>query len=101
MVFNDMPLLYEDSSKGTRDSEEIKNILEIYKNKKQGLTNEIVDDFNAYDFQKADGSVRAVFLETPSNPLLEVTDIRKVGEAAKKRGISFFTFNANANAQQS
>ncbi len=40
-------------------------------------------------------------LMAASNPLLEVTDIRKVGEAAKKRGISFFTFNANANAQQS
>lgn len=52
---------------------------------KRGISYEIVDDFNTYDFEKADDSVRAVFLETPSNPLLEVTDIRRVSREAKKK----------------
>lgn len=54
---------------------------------KRGISYEIVDDFNTYDFEKADDSVRAVFLETPSNPLLEVTDIRRVSTEAKKKGL--------------
>lgn len=54
---------------------------------KRGISYEIVDDFNTYDFEKADDSVRAVFLETPSNPLLEVTDIRRVSREAKKKGL--------------
>lgn len=55
--------------------------------KRRGISYEIVDDFNTYDFSKVSQDVKAVFLETPSNPLLEVTDIRRVSEEAKKKGI--------------
>ncbi len=54
---------------------------------RRGIEYEIVSDFNAYDFSKADDNVKMVFIETPSNPLLEVTDIRKVSDAAHKKGI--------------
>lgn len=54
---------------------------------KRGIEYEIVDDFNNYDFSKADDNVKYVFIETPSNPLLEITDIRRVAEEAHKRGI--------------
>ncbi len=53
----------------------------------RGIGYEIVEDFNTYDFTRVPSDVKAVFLETPSNPLLEVTDIRAVSEAAKKQGI--------------
>lgn len=54
---------------------------------KRGVEYEIVDDFNEYDFSKTDENVTAVFLETPSNPLLEITDIKRVAKEAKKRNI--------------
>lgn len=54
---------------------------------KRGVEYEIVDDFNEYDFSKADENVTAVFLETPSNPLLEITDIKHVVKEAKKRNM--------------
>lgn len=57
----------------------------IFKNR--GISYEIVKDLNSYDFSKAEKSVRAVFIETPSNPLLEITDIKKVADAAHKKGI--------------
>ena len=60
----------------------VSNLLE-----KRGASYEVVNDFNAYDFDQADDSVKMVFLETPSNPLLEVTDIRRVAEAAHRRNI--------------
>lgn len=53
----------------------------------RGLTYELVDDFNSYDFDQLDASVAAVFLETPSNPLLDVTDIRRVSQKAKDKGL--------------
>lgn len=52
-----------------------------------GIDYEIVDDFNHYDFSKTEANVKMVFVETPSNPLLEITDIRRVSEEAKKRKI--------------
>ena len=54
---------------------------------KRGLEFEVVNDFNEYDFSKADDNVKMVFVETPSNPLLEVTDIRRVVDEAHKRNI--------------
>jgi cystathionine beta-lyase len=54
---------------------------------KRGLTYEIVNDLNEYDFSKVDSSVKMVFVETPSNPLLEVTDIRRVANEAHKKNI--------------
>ena len=53
----------------------------------RGLEYELVDDFNSYDLSKAEKNVKAVFLETPSNPLLDITDIARLTEQAKRRGI--------------
>ncbi len=54
---------------------------------KRGVEYEVVNNFNEYDFDKVDDNVRMVFIETPSNPLLEVTDIKQVAEAAHKKNI--------------
>ena len=51
-----------------------------------GIKYEIVDDFDKLDEQIND-DVKAVFIETPTNPLLDVVDIKKVSSIAKKRGI--------------
>ena len=59
----------------------------------RGIEFEIVTDFNNYDFAQADDNVTTVFLETPSNPLLEITDIRKVAEAAHARGMRLIVDN--------
>lgn len=60
----------------------VSNLLE-----KRGVEYEIVSDFNSYDFNQADSNVKMVLIETPSNPLLEVTDIRRVAEEAHKKNI--------------
>ena len=59
----------------------------------RGLEYEIVDDFNTYDFEDAKENAKLVFIETPSNPLLEVTDIRKVCERAHKKGMTVVVDN--------
>lgn len=51
-----------------------------------GIKYEIVDDFDKLDEQIKD-DVKAVFIETPTNPLLDVVDIKKVSTVAKSRGI--------------
>ncbi len=49
-----------------------------------------VDSVDTSDLNKLEASIRpetkAVFLETPSNPTMKVTDIRKASEIAKKHG---------------
>ena len=60
----------------------VSNLLE-----KRGVEYEVVSDFNSYDFNKADSNVKMILIETPSNPLLEVTDIRRVAEEAHKKNI--------------
>ncbi len=50
----------------------------------RGINYEIVNDFNTYDFANAPKDTRMVFIETPSNPLLEITDIARVAEEAHK-----------------
>jgi cystathionine beta-lyase len=52
-----------------------------------GIEYEVVADFNSYDFSKADDNVAMVFLETPSNPLLQVSDIAKIAQEAHKKNI--------------
>lgn len=47
---------------------------------------EIVDDFDRLEEQIKD-DVKAVFIETPTNPLLDVVDIKKVSSVANKKGI--------------
>ena len=51
-----------------------------------GIKYEIVDDFDKLEEQIKD-DVKAVFIETPTNPLLDVVDIKKVSSVAKSRGI--------------
>jgi len=51
------------------------------------IKHEIISDFNAYDFSQAGPEVRMVFLETPSNPLLDITDITLVCRRAKEKNI--------------
>lgn len=53
--------------------------------KKRDVEFTVVDDFNTYDFETAPADVKLVYIETPSNPLLEVTDIAHVAKAAKAR----------------
>lgn len=48
---------------------------------------EIVKDFNSYDFDKITQETRMIFIETPSNPLLDVTDISRVCNEARRRGL--------------
>lgn len=50
------------------------------------IKHEIVDDFDKLDKQIKD-DVKAVFIETPTNPLLDVIDIKKVSSIAKSKGI--------------
>jgi len=51
------------------------------------ITFEVITDFNTYDFSKISPETKMVFLETPSNPLLYVTDIEKVCREAHKKGL--------------
>ena len=51
------------------------------------IKHEIVTDFNTFDFNRAGDEVRMVFLETPSNPLMDVTDIALVCQRARKKGL--------------
>ncbi len=51
-----------------------------------GISYEIVDDFDKLEEQIKE-DVKAVFIETPTNPLLDVVDIKKVSSVAKKNGI--------------
>jgi len=55
---------------------------------RQGLTASYVDTSDADRVAEAiRANTRAVLLEVPTNPLLKVADIRKIGEIAKARGI--------------
>lgn len=54
---------------------------------KRGITYEVVDSLNEYDFEHISENVKMIFVETPSNPLLEITDIRRITKEAKKHGI--------------
>jgi len=51
------------------------------------LNYELVDtsDIDAVE-EKISEDVKAIFIETPTNPLMTITDIRKIAETAKKRG---------------
>ena len=54
----------------------------IFKN--QGINYDLVDDLNLITEIPSD--VKMVFIETPSNPLLRVTDIERISELAHKNG---------------
>lgn len=53
----------------------------------QNIEYEIVPDFNTYNFNNADKNVRMIFIETPSNPLLDVTDLPLVCKRAKEKDL--------------
>ncbi|MBF0786706.1 MULTISPECIES: PLP-dependent aspartate aminotransferase family protein [unclassified Streptococcus] len=53
----------------------------------RNLSYELVPDFNHYDFSQLDPRVKAIFLETPTNPLLHVTDLEAVIGRAKAQGL--------------
>ena len=50
----------------------------------QGIKFELVDDLN--DVVRLDEDVKMVFVETPSNPLLRVTDIARIAALAHENG---------------
>jgi cystathionine beta-lyase len=53
-----------------------------------GLVFELVDTTDLEDLERRiDEKTKALFIETPSNPLLDITDISAVSAMAKKRGI--------------
>ncbi|MFP3091072.1 PLP-dependent aspartate aminotransferase family protein [Treponema sp. TIM-1] len=63
-----------------------------------GLFYDLVEDFNTLDFDGLPGDVRGIFLESPSNPLLRVTDIRRLAEQAHGRGITLMVDNTFMSA---
>lgn len=61
--------------------------------KEKDINIEIVTNFNELDFSSLGPDVSTIFLETPSNPLLEIIDIEKVTQHAKKSGITVIVDN--------
>ena len=59
----------------------------------QGIEYEIIDDFGSLDFERLDANVSAIFIETPSNPLLEIIDIKDIVEKAHKKNIKVIVDN--------
>jgi cystathionine beta-lyase/cystathionine gamma-synthase len=55
-----------------------------------------VDYDKLYDLSWTPGNVRAVYIETPSNPTLRITDIKRTVSAAKNRGLKVITDNTFA-----
>ena len=65
---------------------------------KWGVTYELVkaNDLNAWE-KALSKPTKAVFIETPSNPLLEITDIRAVSDLAHKVGATVIVDNVMAS----
>ena len=65
---------------------------------KWGVTYELVkaNDLNAWA-QALSKPTKAVFIETPSNPLMEITDIRAVSDLAHKAGATVIVDNVMAS----
>lgn len=51
-----------------------------------GITYDIIDDFEKIS-EYIDKNTKALFLESPTNPLLDVVDIKKASTEAKKHGL--------------
>lgn len=51
-----------------------------------GIGYEIIDDFTNLK-EKIDKDVKAIYIETPTNPLLDIIDIRMVADKAKKHDL--------------
>ena len=53
-----------------------------------GIKYKLVDTSNLEEVKKSiDESVKAIFIETPTNPLMDITDIEKVSNIAKEKEI--------------
>ena len=53
-----------------------------------GIKYELVDTSNLEEVRKSiDESVKAIFIETPTNPLMDITDIEEISNIAKEKGI--------------
>jgi cystathionine beta-lyase len=63
-----------------------------------GLFYDLVEDFNTLNFDGLPGNVQGIFLESPSNPLLQVTDIRRLAEKAHAAGITLIVDNTFMSA---
>jgi cystathionine beta-lyase len=63
-----------------------------------GLFYDLVEDFNTLDFAGLPGDVRGIFVESPSNPLLRVTDIRRLAEKAHAAGVILIVDNTFMSA---
>ena len=65
---------------------------EIYK--KYGMEFSYVDTSKIQDIEKAvKNNSKVFFIETPSNPMMKVTDLKKVSEFAKDRGMLLIVDN--------
>ena len=65
---------------------------EIYK--KYGMEFSYVDTSKIQDIEKAvKNNSKGFFIETPSNPMMKVTDLKKVSEFAKDRGMLLIVDN--------
>lgn len=51
-----------------------------------GIGYEVIDDFTNIE-EKIDKDVKAIYIETPTNPLLDVIDIRMAADKAKKNDL--------------
>ena len=55
---------------------------------KMGITYSFTDGISVADFEaKIQPNTKVIYIETPSNPLLTITDIKAVADLAKKHGI--------------
>jgi cystathionine beta-lyase len=52
-----------------------------------GIQYELIDDLNRLEDRHLSADIKGIFIETPSNPLLRVTDIRKICALAHGHGI--------------
>ncbi|SKA01476.1 cystathionine beta-lyase [Pilibacter termitis] len=52
-----------------------------------GIEYELVENLNEYSLEDFDENVKGIFIETPSNPLLRVSDIQKISDLAHQKGI--------------
>jgi cystathionine beta-lyase len=63
-----------------------------------GITFTLVDESDPRNFEKAiQKNTKAIYIETPSNPLLKITDIAAVAKIARKHGIPTLIDNTFAS----
>lgn len=63
----------------------------VFKNR--GLEYDIIQDFNTLIAENIDSSVKAIFIETPTNPLLEVIDIQRLADVAHQKNVLLIVDN--------